>query len=1421
MIHPFRWKTLTALLVVWANCYVFAADRYWIGNNTSKNWNTTANWSTTSGGSGGASVPGTSDDVYFNGGGTGQCNANVSVSVRKLTIDSTYTDTIKQGNHFVVGTGGYLQNGGTFVGFNVSPYYMTVQGTFTLNKGTFKSPSSRLNVQNNFTVSSSSSAIFEHSNGEVFFTGVYTIKAAITLYKCTFYPLSGVGGSFILDPTTVLTVENLLSSLGIGLFGTGYINAHGDVTQGGGTIVTGGTATIHINGSANQTFIGHPSSSAVNFHGSAVCNININKSNSSTLSLTGHIVIGGNWVNQNNTTIAPGTSTILFFGSKTITETQEFNNVVFYSPSSASTTSITTGTKVVANGKLSMGGASVGIYGGNIEARGDIDAITYASGYGFVSGTSNLLINGTGNQKLTGYSGNTIGIEGFRNITVAKTSGILTLEGIITVNGNWTVETGSVIQMNDDPSLSNLAFTGIAITGPNHELKNVTFYAPSGLITHTVSTSTVLTVTKNLTLQSFGSGRLNMNGGTVEAKGDIKILTGNGTSGSTSGGNTLLKINGDGNQTIIGTSAFQAQTLFPHVEINKLTGTLTLDGFMTAGGNWTCTSAGAGIVPGNSTLAFAGGTTITGSHNLNDLMFNALISGANTMNIASGTTLSVARDLIIMGAGGTVINTGTINVERNITISSTSNLGGGSGLININGTGDQTLTGTTTLNTGYLCRVKIDKITGTLTVKNKAHIAANFTYTQGNIDLTTHQSTFVFSGTGTITTNSKYLNNVSFYSSTSTIPAADPLNVDGELRFENGSGIIINTGTINARGNIFVPNLVSVAGGGTGKINICGSTNQAFSGNTTATLRGSLCNVTIDKPSGTLILSNIITMAATSTWTYVQGIVDPGTSLVVVISGATINCGTVAANMEFYDFRIQGGSVTTNLSGLLNVKRHLTVDQARSLTTNNYNITVGGNFSSLGLFTAGTCTVTLNGSGRQVISTSSFFHNLKVDKPSGKVYPVTHALNVGNNLSLVKGVIASSGSAPLRLHNNATLTGGSNQSYVAGAVTKIGDDAFTFPLGDTTLPDTSAYHPFAMTAPTGVTSSFTAQYYAKNVLTDYPSYTSIQSSLKGISNCEYWSLVRNVGTAVVLPTLSWNKNSCNSGVPEELRVGGWDGSQWKNMGQSNLSGNASAGSITAVSPGVNTSNQYYVLATVPHPVVIDTRGLDSLVMPDTLKYTLSGAGLSGTYIAGGLQNVYPDVPATGSTLPITLTIHVSGQSVQIGLEITPTGLIKNPHVILPTGPTEPPCSIWGCLELDNNIKINECLLKNCLRLSTTVYAVLNRKPDGGYFQIINGDFHFRFDEAYNDTDGKLRFRLYNNDHKLLLDTKTLPLISQRNGAYGTTYYAVNLLGCYDHQPLGSGYYMIEVENEKQEVWMARLKNVIQGPQPACESIPIE
>lgn len=69
------------------------SPRFWVKNVSGSpgNWNDTANWSATSGGAGGSSVPGASDDVTFDGNGISGCVFDVAVSVASITATSAYT----------------------------------------------------------------------------------------------------------------------------------------------------------------------------------------------------------------------------------------------------------------------------------------------------------------------------------------------------------------------------------------------------------------------------------------------------------------------------------------------------------------------------------------------------------------------------------------------------------------------------------------------------------------------------------------------------------------------------------------------------------------------------------------------------------------------------------------------------------------------------------------------------------------------------------------------------------------------------------------------------------------------------------------------------------------------------------------------------------------------------------------------------------------------------------------------------------------------------------------------------------------------------------------------------------------------------------------------------------------------------------
>lgn len=86
---------------------------YWVGSGT---WDTSSstNWSSSSGGSGGAGVPTSADDVIFDSGSNGTCNIGTVARCYKLTIEVNYNLT------FTASAGATITAYGT-----VSTYYST------------------------------------------------------------------------------------------------------------------------------------------------------------------------------------------------------------------------------------------------------------------------------------------------------------------------------------------------------------------------------------------------------------------------------------------------------------------------------------------------------------------------------------------------------------------------------------------------------------------------------------------------------------------------------------------------------------------------------------------------------------------------------------------------------------------------------------------------------------------------------------------------------------------------------------------------------------------------------------------------------------------------------------------------------------------------------------------------------------------------------------------------------------------------------------------------------------------------------------------------------------------------------------------------------------------------------------------------
>ncbi|CAN5905123.1 hypothetical protein BH11BAC7_BH11BAC7_32930 [soil metagenome] len=616
----------------------------------------------------------------------------------------------------------------------------------------------------------------------------------------------------------------------------------------------------------------------------------------------------------------------------------------------------------------------------------------------------------------------------------------------------------------------------------------------------------------------------------------------------------------------------------------------TAGAFTIAGTTFTSTSATFSIsasftftsgsfAHNNGKLLFSATNTITGSITLYALEFAPSSTAVNT--IASGTTLTVNNTLTISGAASETINTGAISAKGNITITNSSTTGTGTATITINGTGTQTLTGTASVGEGKLPNIIINKSSSdTLKLEGIISIYGNWTYTAGIIN--SGSSTIHFANTQTIT-GSHALYNVNFSGGAArvfTIAAGTILTINGTMATTAANTVTINTGTIYAKGNISITNSASGAAGSASLV-INGTASQTLTGSGTAGL-GVLPKITIDKTSDTLHLASIITV--NGDWIYTQGEVAPHTSTVVLNGNANLDGQITAGStlMSFYTLAISG---TITLTGNIDVDNNLSIGNGATLTAGSNDIHIGGQWNNTtGTWNYGTGTVIFDGSTyKQIKKTISgavateTFYNLSFNRGGGS-QTLGSPVVVNNVLTLTKGHVKSTTANYLTLIDNATLIGGSDSAYVHGPVRKTGDDAFVFPLGDTTLSDSSAYHPLGMSAPASTTDQFEGTYFAIGQTVG----DSLVDSLGSISTCEYWTINRIMGSSAPTVSVSWNKNSCNVEDYSDLRMAQWNGTMWLDLDVASVTVADYQGIVTgSITPGYSIN---------PVPILIGRRG---------------------------------------------------------------------------------------------------------------------------------------------------------------------------------------------------------------------------------------
>ncbi|MEO6668146.1 MAG: MopE-related protein [Ferruginibacter sp.] len=192
---------------------------------------------------------------------------------------------------------------------------------------------------------------------------------------------------------------------------------------------------------------------------------------------------------------------------------------------------------------------------------------------------------------------------------------------------------------------------------------------------------------------------------------------------------------------------------------------------------------------------------------------------------------------------------------------------------------------------------------------------------------------------------------------------------------------------------------------------------------------------------------------------------------------------------------------------------------------------------------------------------------LTLSKSAAANVTLNDSVTIADALGFVGGDIISSPTNFLKFNDNTTYTNASSTSHVNGVVVKVGNDAFSFPVGDGAV-----LKPVSMTIPSNVNDRFTAQYF--NADPDQAGYdTSAHAgSLLRVSGYEYWDVKRESGTSNV--SLTFTYTDPGSGqyitVPAQARIAHWTGSTWEDLGNGGSTGTTS-GTITTAAPVSNFS----------------------------------------------------------------------------------------------------------------------------------------------------------------------------------------------------------------------------------------------------------
>lgn len=578
-----------------------------------------------------------------------------------------------------------------------------------------------------------------------------------------------------------------------------------------------------------------------------------------------------------------------------------------------------------------------------------------------------------------------------------------------------------------------------------------------------------------------------------------------------------------------------------------------------ASGNWSAdaTWSGTGIPGSGDAVVIENGKTITvnianAACSSMDLGTGGLFDASCTLTFNTGSQLTVGGAVQV----GSLIPAGHIDMSNGGTfISSSWSVTNGSFIY---GTGTVKFSGSFTLpnNTNFDQYYHLEIISGTTKLSRTTTVQANLSLSgTGVLDVEgqslTVRGNWTQSGTGSFTEETE----------TVTLDGAGDqyINHTGTETFYN---IVVNKATgslIVNTGSLSISNLLTINNGivdlQTNTLNGAGGLTMN-NGDLQIGQLSSVCGCTLPALTGTYNITG-------------------GT---VTFKGAgpqTIRSETVSTPVvPNYNILVLKGSGTKSLDGNLDVDGSLYLSETAELdaSTSNRNMTIAGNwintssYSSPDAFNERNGKVTFDGAGAISLTSSSIaagetFYDLTMSKSAaGNDLTMNNHITITHQLTLTLGRIITSAKDFTIGSNAIAVSGGNDNSFVDGAITKntTATTSYVLPVGK--INPNAEYRWIEITPSGNTPTTYVAEYFYNTPNNN----TDVGSGVNRVSDLEKWTLLRTSGTEDVKVELSWNTNSVvNTNITDVLVVqdDGTAGPRWINQCACTTTGTTASGSI--------------------------------------------------------------------------------------------------------------------------------------------------------------------------------------------------------------------------------------------------------------------